>query len=161
LLIGRHHLVALLSSFLIPIRTPPQPNQKPTTVALQAAAKGSMPAGNGRKVLAHYIKKLKEGGFPEKAADKQFADYTDRELDALFDLSTDEYDKMVEDAYNEVGACVVCVCVGEMEGWKQQQQRVLSHAHHRHLDIPPSPPKTQTNNNRSARSRCRRRRSRA
>lgn len=71
---------------------------------MQAAAnvKGSMPAGNGRKVLAHYIKKLKEGGYPEKAADKQFADYTDRELDALFDLSVDEYDKMVDDAYNEV-----------------------------------------------------------
>lgn len=69
-----------------------------------AAVKGSMPAGNGRKVLAHYIKKLKEGGYPEKAADKQFADYTDRELDALFDLSVDEYDKMVEDAYNEVRA---------------------------------------------------------
>lgn len=67
-----------------------------------AAVKGSAPAGNGRKVLAHYINKLKEGGYPEKAADKQFSDYTDRELDALFDLTIDEYDKMVEDSFNEV-----------------------------------------------------------
>ncbi|EWM27153.1 hypothetical protein Naga_100010g45 [Nannochloropsis gaditana] len=68
-----------------------------------ASIKGKQPAGNGRKVLAHYIKKLKEGGYPEKAADKQFSDYTDRELDALFDLTTDEYDKMVEDSFNEIG----------------------------------------------------------
>lgn len=76
------------------------------TVRVQAGAssvKGTQPAGNGRKVLAHYIKKLKEGGYPEKAADKQFADYTDRELDALFDLTIDEYDKMVEDSFNEIG----------------------------------------------------------
>lgn len=86
---------------------------------MQAAAnvKGSMPAGNGRKVLAHYIKKLKEGGYPEKAADKQFADYTDRELDALFDLSVDEYDKMVEDAYNEVGARACGFVFVWLGGW--------------------------------------------
>ena len=69
-----------------------------------AGVKGSQPAGNGRKVLAHYIKKLKEGGYPEKAADKQFADYTDRELDALFDLTVDEYDQMVDASFNEAGA---------------------------------------------------------
>lgn len=81
----------------------PQTQYIPITVRMQAAAvKGSQPAGNGRKVLAHYIKKLKEGGYPEKAADKQFADYTDRELDALFDLTIDEYDQMVDASFNEV-----------------------------------------------------------
>jgi len=76
------------------------------TVRVQAGAssvKGTQPVGNGRKVLAHYIKKLKEGGYPDKAADKQFSDYTDRELDALFDLTIDEYDKMVEKSFNEIG----------------------------------------------------------
>jgi len=101
-------VVSRMWTKLIDSPPPPHPNPgsiHPPTVVVQAAAnvKGSMAAGNGRKVLGHYIKKLKEGGFPEKAADKQFADYTDRELDALFDLSVDEYDKMVEDAYNEVG----------------------------------------------------------
>ena len=95
------------------MHSPPPPPPLPfpfippiSTVRMQAGAasvKGTQPAGNGRKVLAHYIKKLKEGGYPDKAADKQFSDYTDRELDALFDLTIDEYDKMVEDSFNEIG----------------------------------------------------------
>jgi hypothetical protein len=57
--------------------------------------------GNGRKVLNHYIKTLKESGYPPKAADAQFSDFSDRELDAMFDLTIEEFDKIVEDSYNE------------------------------------------------------------
>lgn len=129
---------------------------------MQAAAnvKGSMPAGNGRKVLAHYVKKLKEGGYPEKAADKQFADYTDRELDALFDLSVDEYDKMVEDAYNEVRAWAG---LWRLEQWGVGGQVGLSPFVNLYLLAGSSrrPIDQQNYNDRSAPSRCRPRRSRA
>lgn len=66
-------------------------------------AKGQMAAGNGAKVLKHFQQKLKDAGYPAKAADKMFADYSERELDALFDLSVDEFDRIVESSYNEVG----------------------------------------------------------
>jgi hypothetical protein len=64
--------------------------------------KGQMPVGNGAKVLKHFQTKLKDAGYPAKAADKMFSDYSERELDALFDLSIDEFDKMVEATFNEV-----------------------------------------------------------